>query len=246
MVHAKAHISRNASSLPPRLPFLSAVLKAVKSMAAADNALRETKFSIVAVSYRGFWTSRGRPSQRGIELDAAAALQWVVERYDSEGANLRLIIWGQSIGAGVATTAAGEYINATQIPSGRHKRPRIRGLILETPFTSVRDMLEALYPQKWLPYRYLSPFLRSSWNSKVAIQKIAQSSKGIKPKVLILQAGRDEVVPAHHSLQIAEYCIRNGFDVEQRAIAGALHTEVMSRGDGIKAVAGFLVAGGYF
>jgi uncharacterized protein len=68
------------------------------------------------------------------------------------------VLWAQSIGAGVATTAL-----ASLLESGVDaiKLSCIRGLLLETPFIDLQSMLVALYPQKILPYRYFSPFLQS-------------------------------------------------------------------------------------
>ena len=48
-------------------------------------------YTIVALSYRGFQTSRGRPSGRGIARDAAAALDWVSQRFPQD---LNLVLWG--------------------------------------------------------------------------------------------------------------------------------------------------------
>ena len=75
----------------------------------------------------------------------------------------RLIVWGQSIGAGVATNLA------ARLTTTDHTVP-IDALILETPFLSIRAMLETLYPQRWVPYKHLWPFLRNhldSWRNMV-------------------------------------------------------------------------------
>jgi hypothetical protein len=125
----------------------------------------------------------------------------------------------------------------------------ISGVILETPFTSVGDMLVALYPQRWLPYRYLRPFLRSQWDSRAALKEIAQllmtdcaaSGREKKLKTLILQAGRDELVPREHGIELQKLGASLGLDVRQREISGALHAEVMARAEGRQAVADFLV-----
>ncbi|KAL2039355.1 hypothetical protein N7G274_008023 [Stereocaulon virgatum] len=61
----------NGSSLPPRLPGLSQVLK---SLATDSRTANPAFYTIAALSYRGFWTSRGRPSEHGVNLDAAAVL----------------------------------------------------------------------------------------------------------------------------------------------------------------------------
>jgi alpha-beta hydrolase superfamily lysophospholipase len=64
-------------------------------------------------------------------------------------------LWGQSIGAGVATALLAHHSDEMK------SEKAIEGLILETLFLSVKSMLVALYPQRWLPYRYLWPLLRN-------------------------------------------------------------------------------------
>ncbi len=66
-----------------------------------------------------------------------------------------LVFGGQSSGVGVATTAAAAYLARSSFKKGitlkkEIKRVQINVLLIETPFTSVRAMLVALYPQKWL------------------------------------------------------------------------------------------------
>ena len=209
-------------------------------LASADQSRAGKKISLIAVSYRGFWTSRGRPSQRGIELDAAAALAWAINKY-SPTANLSIVLWGQSIGAGVATTATAMYQEARTEKPGGTQNPIVRGLILETPFTHLGDLLLEFYPQRWLPYRYLSPFLRSHWDSKLALDRIARMQENEKPAVLILQAGKDEVVPAPHGEQLEKLCESLKLGVERSTIHGALHTEVTSKPAGRETIARYLL-----
>ena len=202
----------------------------------------------MALSYRGFWTSSGRPSETGIKRDAAAALAWAAEAFSSNidgGEEVRFVLWGQSLGAGVAADAAAAVTRmATKEGNGR---TRIHGLLLETPFMSVKDMLLELYPQKWLPYRYLGPFLRNHWNSREALRRLADTSKGDSgqeggraieiPKVLILQAGKDELVPASQGVEL-EACAREvGLDVSRLEVQGALHNEVTMKALGKAAIA---------
>lgn len=193
--------------------------------------------TVVALSYRGFWTSRGRASQRGIELDAAAALQWVLGNHDFSNTNL--VLWGQSIGCGVATNAAARYLSSPN--HHRTPKPPITALILETPFVSVRSMLVALYPQKWLPYRYLWPFLWNFWDSEEALSKIAGVVDASElPQLLVVQAERDEVVPAEQPEILKDHCAKLGFRLQHRLIPGALHHEAMAKLEGRAAVVEFL------
>lgn len=235
----------NGSSLPPRLQYLSTVLKLLQGPGT------KTRYTIIALSYRGYWKSKGRPSQRGIELDAQAALDWVTEQYGPLP-NTRIVLWGQSIGAAVATTAlATRQDSATRSADG----PTITGLLLETPFTSLRAMLIALYPQKFLPYRYLGPFLMSTWDSVAALTKIgnnlAQRDPVIGPdgkkgaqtplRVLLLEAEDDELVPKEDAAILERTCVKfSGLDTKHRVVAGAFHTNVMTKGEGKREVVEFL------
>ncbi|KAH9842113.1 Alpha/beta hydrolase family [Teratosphaeria destructans] len=216
----------NGSSTPPRLPLLSQVLKLVHA-----RRPRNLRFILIALSYRGYWTSSGRASQKGIEQDAQAMLQWVAKTHPSA----EIVLWGQSVGAGVASTAAASYIQsdlARSLP--------ITGLIMEKPFTSIKSMLFALYPQKWLPYQYLHPFLRNHWDSEVALRKIAES-RVRRPKLLLMPATRDEVVPAEEIAKIEDVCKDLRLDYERKNVIGALHTEATTRREGQESVANFLL-----
>ena len=225
--------------------------KTLRSLSATSSS---TTYTIVALSYRGFWASSGRPSEAGIKLDASAAVTWVAENFSSNmnggDGDVSLVLWGQSLGAGVAVEAAAA--NAiTKLDSNNSKEgTEIEGLLLETPFVSVEAMLLELYPQKWLPYRYLSPFLRNHWDSKEALGRLAGSCEsrqklvgayGSRPlKLLILQAGKDEIVPPTQGLEL-EACARDmGFDARRIEVKAALHNEVSMKASGRAAIVGFL------
>ena len=250
----------NASSLPPRLPYLSNILKTLQ---ASDAPIHDpTNYTIFALSYRGFWTSRGRATQPGIELDAQAALQWLSDNafQHEQDTEVKTIIWGQSIGAGVATTALATLLTQQALNAGAaassQPHPQtspltIHTLILETPFLSIRSMLVALYPQKFLPYRHLWPFLRSTWDSEAAIKRITLATTAAAPaasatpspytspkKILILQAGQDEIVPAAESEALERVCRENlaAVAVERVVIPGALHTDIMAKTQGRRVI----------
>ncbi|KAM7200423.1 alpha/beta-hydrolase [Rhypophila sp. PSN 637] len=237
----KAHVyilyfQGNASSIPPRLPGLSWVLRAVSDSKAID--LSPVHLTFVCLSYRGFWTSRGRPSENGLRLDAEAGAEWI-SRYHKQkygdGSDMPvpiLLIWGQSIGCGVATNLAATGRLPTGLP--------IEGLILETPFLSVKAMLETLYPQKWLPYKRLWPFLRNHLDSESNLDLIAKRCRedGKKlPSIHILEAERDEIVPREHGDLLYQKCNDLGVPVVRDTIPVAFHNEAIARGDGKKLAA---------
>jgi len=150
---------------------------------------------------------------------------------NSEGSPVPiLLVWGQSIGSGVATNLAA---------TGRTPLP-IRGLILETPFLSIRSMLETLYPQKWLPYKHLWPFLRNhldSWENFGLIAEAAKRKEGQAPSIFILEAERDELVPKEHGEKLYQRCVDLGLPVERGVVPVAYHQDAIARGSGKKLVA---------
>ena len=231
-----ANSSSNAASLPHRLPQLSSILNTVNQT--LDTAGSSACFTIVGLSYRGYWKSSGRASQKGIELDAAAVLGWVSQTYANQDEEVRLVLWGQSIGAGIAMTEAARYQYSIDSYPSNQDSPRIVGVLLETPFVSIRKMLVALYPQKWLPYRYLWPFLWNQWDASMALQRFSRARR--LPKMLILQAEKDELVPSEHGLELCRIAKGLGLDVEHKMIHGALHTAVCSKAAGRHQIATFL------
>ncbi|CZT46773.1 uncharacterized protein RSE6_07261 [Rhynchosporium secalis] len=98
----------NASSIPPRLPFLSPILH----MLGQRSSHPLVRYTMVCCSYRGYWTSKGRPSEKGIAMDAEASLEWIKDDFPRQGGKVDepvpIVIWGQSICAGVATNLAAQ------------------------------------------------------------------------------------------------------------------------------------------
>ena len=234
----------NASSTPPRLPDLSQVLCILKRQMRSES--QSYRLSFVCLSYRGYWTSSGRPTEKGLRLDAAAALDWVSRNHhNSCAANdgkagssspaAEVLLWGQSIGSGVATNLAAEYAMPDNC--------RLNSLVLETAFTSVRAMLEVLYPQKWLPYKYLWPFLRNHLDSWKNVDVIAEKYKNEnhRPHLFFLEAAKDELVPEALSQQLFDRSLQSGLATERHAVTGAFHNDAVFRVEGRKAVADFIL-----
>ncbi len=85
--------------------------------------------SVLLLAYRGYGKSEGKPSEKGLYQDAAAAYEWIVGKgYAPE----QIIIHGESLGTAVATHLA--------------TRNKSAGLILEAPFTSARAVAGRVVP----------------------------------------------------------------------------------------------------
>ena len=118
---------------------------------------RAAGFNLLLVDYRGYGESQGRPTEQGIYRDGEAALRDLGSRAGVDPD--RIVVWGRSIGAAVAVHLAARGISATGTaatgtPATGEARdgtaggsvdpggaPRVAGLILESPFTSVPDLL---------------------------------------------------------------------------------------------------------
>jgi pimeloyl-ACP methyl ester carboxylesterase len=198
------YLQGNASAMPARLPFLGKVAERLSEW------MPLSEIDIYALSYRGYWRSRGRPSERGILLDVKACLAQIVRRVrerllEEQGiAEIELVIWGHSIGAGFAVLSlqqALERLQDTFANNGVTVRLRI---VLETPFPSTMDVLQELYPQRWLPYRYLGPFLRTRLDMRAALQTPFPVTKQTSISgIHIFAASEDEILGPPNGLPSA-------------------------------------------
>src|ERR1700737_4035623 len=118
----------------------------------------------VALSYRGYAGSSGRPSERGLLLDAAAAYAFTAARYGAD----RIVVWGFSLGSGVAVALAADQ------PVGK--------LILEAPYTSIVDVAGSLF--RIVPVRWL---IRDQFRSDERIARVTAS-------LLIMHGERDSTI----------------------------------------------------
>jgi uncharacterized protein len=127
----------------------------------------KVKINIFIFDYRGYGRSEGRVSEEGTYLDGEAALDYVRERLDVE--RKKIVLFGRSLGAAVAAEMANRYDS--------------QGLILESPFVSIREMARVVFPL--LP---IGPLLQTRYDVREKIRKI-------KTPLLVLHGDRDEVVP---------------------------------------------------
>lgn len=139
--------------------------------------------TFVYPSYRGYWLSTKKANPRGMRRDLPFLLDYLRERIAKENYT-RVIFWGQSIGTGIAVTAAG---------MAQEHSVKVDALILETPFTDIAGLVREVYPQRWLPYYYLTPFLKENWAMKGPLENWWKNVDKLG-KVLVLRAEKDELV----------------------------------------------------
>ncbi|MFN8040229.1 MAG: alpha/beta hydrolase [Acidimicrobiales bacterium] len=145
-------------------------------MAPLARGLADRGTSVLLAEYRGYGDSPGTPTEEGLARDARAALRWVRSRPDVDPA--RIAYLGDSLGTGVATTLAADDPPAV--------------LVLRSPFTSLPDVAAAELPA--YPYGTLM------WDRYATLDRIS----GVDAPVLVVVAGRDDVVPPEQSRAVAD------------------------------------------
>ena len=157
---------------------------------------------LLALCYRGYGGSSGRPSELGLIRDAQAAYAFARERYPAE----RIVLFGESLGTGVAVALAADRA--------------IAGLILDAPFSSAVDLGAAAYP--FVPVRWA---MKDTFRSD---RRIAS----VRAPLLVLHGARDPIVPirfgerlfalAHEPKRFVRFPHGNHVDLDDHGAAEAV------------------------
>lgn len=97
---------------------------------------------VVYFDYRGYAENGGTPSEEDIARDARGTWDFATRQLGA--APDRIVLWGESLGGGVATRLAADLSREGRPPAG---------LVLRGTFTSLVDAAAYHYP--WLPVRWL-------------------------------------------------------------------------------------------
>ena len=128
-------------------------------------------WSIVALNYRGYGTSEGKPGERELTSDALSIYDAVAAR---EGIDRqRIVVFGRSLGTALAAHVAGE-------------RP-VAGVVLVSPYDSLVAIGKHHYP--WLP---VSLLLRHRFDA------LGDATRGTMPMHAIV-ADSDSIIPIERS-----------------------------------------------
>lgn len=127
--------------------------------------------SVLIVDYRGYGRSEGSPSEAGTELDARAAWQWL---RDEGSENDEIVVFGRSLGAAVAAELAASLEEHHAAPAA---------VILESPFRSVPELAQQLYP-----------FLPARWLARIDYP-VENYVTQISAPLLVIHSRDDEIIP---------------------------------------------------
>ena len=130
-------------------------------------------YNLFILDYRGYGSSEGKPTEKGLYLDGEAAWHWLKEQSQLDG--VPAYVLGKSLGSGVAS-----YLAAHHTPAG---------LILDSAFTAMHDLIAV--HASWLP-RFLTPKLYDS------LGRIGH----VACPVLVVHGDRDDLVPLPQGLTL--------------------------------------------
>jgi len=139
-------------------------------------ALVQQGFGVLALSYRGYGKSTGTPDEAGLYADARVAMAYAAQEM---GVTLaKTIVFGESLGTGVAVQMASEYA--------------VAGLVLQAAYISVAQRAAEIYP--FIPVKWL---IKDRFHS---LQKIAE----VKAPLLLFHGVLDNTIPLAHGKKLFE------------------------------------------
>ncbi len=139
-----------------------------------DYIKRRMGLTVFIIDYRGYGKSEGKPTEKGTYLDARAAWEYLTGSRKIKPQNI--IIFGRSLGGPIAAWLA--------------KEVKPRALILDSTFTSIKDLAAQMYP--YLPVR---KFFRFNYPT-------IEYLKEITSPVLIIHSSEDYYIPFSHAIRL--------------------------------------------
>lgn len=156
-------------------------------------------FGFIAVDYRGYGNSTGSPTYKSLITDALLVLDHTSSA--SHFAGRKVVLYGESLGTGVATEAA--------------TKRTVDGVVLQSPYTSIADAAKDRFP--WLPVDLL---LTERFTN---VPQIAH----INAPLLVLHGEEDELFPVSMAQNIFD--MASG-EKRIEVLAGVGHNDIYPEG----------------
>jgi pimeloyl-ACP methyl ester carboxylesterase len=153
---------------------------------------------VAAFHYRGYAPSTGTPSAKALIADAPLVYDAAIER----ATPARVVAVGFSIGSGIAAQLSA--------------RRKLAGLILVTPFDSLKAVAQSMYP--WIP---IGPFFAHEIDAAAALE-------GSHVPVAIVAAEFDQIVPPERTSALKKHIANLIYD---QTVTGAGHNDIYARSE---------------
>ena len=165
--------------------------------------VRHTGLGVFIIDYRGYGRSEGKPSEKGLYMDAEAAFEHMTSDLGLDPEE-DIVLFGRSLGVGVAVEMA--------------TRRRVRGVVVESGFTSVREMSKS--SGMGALSILLLPLIDARYDS------LSKIGSALSP-VMVIHGDSDDIVP----FEMAEKLYAAAPEPKRfYAISGALHNDTYTVG----------------
>lgn len=144
-------------------------------------------YDVLIMDYRTYGKSQGKLSEQNLFNDAQLAYNYLRKNFADE----HIVIYGRSIGTGIATQLASKNI--------------CRSLLLETPYFNLYDVVKNHF--KWIPKKNL---LRYNFSNNKHIKKV-------NSPIYIFHGTADKVVPLKSGIKLKPLIPENNFIIIENA-----------------------------
>ncbi len=134
-------------------------------------------WTLVAVDYRGYGLSEGKPDEKKLYEDALLIYDETTSKPNID--KDRVVIMGYSLGSAIATYVAS-------------KRP-VNGVILAAPFDSISNLV-----RNYIPLKIIELLVKHKFDS-------LSRAPSISVPCLVLAAGKDAVVPGKNTMNLVKH-----------------------------------------
>ncbi len=170
--------------------------------------------NILVIDYPSYGKSTGQPTMLSLTSSVGEAISWAEQNLSTD-----IVLWGRSLGAGVASQAVQEYEGS------------IRRFILTSPWNNVSELIKHHFssladkvPAEWIN--------ANSYESDSALA-------GITTPGLIFHGNKDKVIPYEFGQKLFEG-LDNGHSVNFVTIDGFEHNDIFGSSQMWQAIRAFV------
>ncbi len=154
--------------------------------------LKSKGYGVLAIDYRGYGKSEGKPDEQGLYEDLRSAVRYLREEKNIHEKDV--ILLGLSLGGAVVAQVASE-------------NEKFRGVILLSTFTNIPEMVSEVLHRAYFGVKtdYSDYFSHKLFSLMPYFQKFDTKSKigNIKSPLLIAHSVPDNIVPVEMSRELA-------------------------------------------
>jgi len=166
--------------------------------------------NVFILGYRGYSYSEGKPSEKGLQIDSVAGIEYVFSRDDIDLS--KVFVLGSSMGGAVTIHAA------TDTPYA----DKLAGIIVENTFTTLPELFDLKY--SWA--KYIRPLvLANYWHNLERVEHI-------KLPMLFISGTHDKLIPPAMMKTLYEKATASKFK-KLLSVEKGTHVETWSIGEAV-------------